>query len=144
MSLLNFSHVPALEVSPCATVRQAVSCSLPESCGAVAVTDKGRLVGILTSRDVLLKVVLKRRNAASTRVLDVMSSPVLTVTMETPPEEALTMMLEHSVRHLPVIDEGDTLRGMLSLRRVLEFIVDDQRDNLHQMEAFLTADGPGG
>ncbi len=144
MSLLHMAYTPAAQVSPKSTVKQAVAAAMPKNCDAVAVVDRSRLVGIFTSRDVLLKVVLQRKDPVTTRVADVMTKSVVTLHPDTEPEAALKLMVEHNFRHLPLSEDGKTICGMLSLRKVLNFIVEDQRDNLLHLESFLNADGPGG
>jgi signal-transduction protein with cAMP-binding, CBS, and nucleotidyltransferase domain len=53
-------------------------------------------------------------------------------------------MLRNNIRHIPVSEDGSTVDGMLSLRKVLLYLVEDQRENLAHLEAFLNADSPGG
>jgi CBS domain-containing protein len=138
------AYTPAVEVSPTNTVKHAVSAALPANCDAVAVVESSRLVGIFTSRDVLLKIVLERRDPQTTLVGDVMTKGVVTLHPDTDPERALQLMLENNFRHLPLSEDGKTVCGMLSMRKVLNHIVQDQQDNLLHLESFLNADGPGG
>lgn len=144
MSLLDMAYVPAAQIAPQDTVRDAVAAALPHGCDAVAVVENGSIAGILTSRDILLKVVLRRRDAESTRVSDVMTTPVLTLPPHAAPDEALELMLERNVRHILISEDGTTAGGMLSLRKLLNYLVDDQRHDLRHLEAFITVDGPGG
>lgn len=144
MNLLEISYTPAVQVSPQETVKNAIAAATPIHCDAMAVTEHGLLKGILTSRDVLLRVVLKRRDPQTTLVRDVMTSHVVTLHPDTEAEKALELMLENNFRHLPLSEDGQTVCGMLSLRKILKFIVDDQRHDLEHMEAFLNADSPGG
>lgn len=144
MNLIDISYAPPVEVSPRCSVRNAVAAAEPVGCDAVVVVDGGKMRGILTSRDVLLKVVLQRRDPQSICVADVMTTHVELLHPDTDPEQALQIMLEHNFRHLPLSSDGVKVQGMLSLRKVLNFIVTDQRENLMHMEAFLNADGPGG
>ena len=144
MSLLNIAYSPAPQVHPNDTVRDAVATALPDGCDAVVVVEDEKIAGILTSRDVMLKVVLRRLDSESTLVRHVMTSPVVSMHPETDPAEALGLMLEHHIRHIPLSEDGRILCGLVSLRRVLNYIVEDQRDNLLHMESFLRADSPGG
>lgn len=144
MSLLEMAYVPPARVSPEDTVCDAVEAAMPASCDAVAVLDGERVVGILTSRDIMLKVVLPHLDSGATRVGEVMTSPVITLGPDTPPEDALQLMLERHIRHLLVCDDGGAPLGMVSLRKLLNWVVQDQRESLAHMEAFLTADSIGG
>ena len=144
MNLLQIAHVPAICVSPDATVLEAIEASLPARVGAVAVVEKDALVGIFTERDVMLKVVYERRDAAKTRVREVMTAPVFSLAPETPPRDALTLMLDKHIRHIPISEDGVTVKGMLSVRNILQFLVNDLTEDLHHMQSFLGADSPGG
>jgi len=144
MNLLDIAYTPAAEVPPTSTVETAVSITSPIKCGAVAVVEGGALQGIVTSRDVMLKVVLRHRNPETTLVREIMTTPVVTLHPHTEPTEALAMMLEKNLRHIPLSEDGVHVCGMLSLSKILKFIVDDQRDDLATLESFINADSIGG
>jgi CBS domain-containing protein len=94
--------------------------------GAVAVADaEQRVAGIFTERDVLKKVALSGQHPDETGIRSVMTTPVEMATLRTQPGEALAIMLERHYRHLPVADEQGKLLGMLSIRHVLQWRVDD-------------------
>lgn len=144
MSLMDMAYVPPAQITPQDTIREAVAAAMPYGCDAVAVIDNGSIAGILTSRDILLKVVLRKLDAASTLVSDVMTRPVITLHPSTEPEEALRLMLEKNIRHILLSEDGSTASGMLSLRKLLNFLVEDQQHNLQHLEAFINVDGHGG
>jgi CBS domain-containing protein len=144
MSLLKIAHVPPAFVEPGASVLHAVEVMAEEGVGAVAVVEGGRLQGIFTERDVMLRVVLKGRRPQDTRISEVMTSPVETVAEETSAEEALTHMLDRHLRHLPIVGQGGALLGMLSIRNLLEHMVEDLSRELHSLDQYLLNDGPGG
>ena len=144
MDLLKIAHVPAICVAPDATVLEAIEASLPARVGAVAVVEKNALVGIFTERDVMLKVVYKRLDPATTRVREVMTSPVISLAHETAPRDVLALMLEKHIRHIPISEDGVTVKGMLSIRNILQFLVNDLTEDLHHMQSFIGADSPGG
>jgi len=144
MSLLKIASVPPALVAPSATVMEAVEVMAEHAVGAVAVVADGKLCGIFTERDVMLRVVLRHRHPRDTRVGDVMTSPVETITDESPEEDALVHMVERHVRHLPVVNAQGQLSGMLSIRNLLEHRVDDLARQLHSLDQYLSNDGPGG
>ena len=86
--------------------------------GAVIVKDYGRMIGILTERD-LLKAMAARVHSSEARVRQWMTEDPLTATVDTDAEEAARLMLEHGFRHLPVVDESGGVAGIVSLRRVV-------------------------
>lgn len=144
MSLLKIAHVPPAQVESGASVLDAVQVMAEEGVGAVAVVENGRLCGIFTERDVMLRVVLRDRHPRNCKVREVMTSPVETIQGETPAEDALNHMLDRHLRHLPIVDENAKVLGMLSIRNLLEHMVEDLTRELHSLDQYLLNDGPGG
>ena len=144
MNLLDIAHVPAIEVSPDDSVMTAIDVSLPAKVGAVAVVEGGALIGIFTERDVMFKVVHKRLDPDRTLVREVMTTPVIKITPTEVPHRVLRLMLEDHIRHLPISEDGRSVSGMLSLRNLLQFMVNDLEENLNHMANFIGADNPGG
>ncbi len=144
MGLLRIAQTPLVTVGPDATVIDAVRTMDRESIGAVAIVEGGRLVGIFSERDVMLRVVLGKRDPERTRISDVMTSPVETIPRTADCDGALKMMLEKHIRHLPVINSDGRLAGMLSIRNLLHEKVEDLTDQLDSLEAYFSADGAGG
>ena len=144
MNLLKIAHVPPICVTPDATVLDAIEASLPARVGAVAVVEDGALVGIFTERDVMLKVVHRRLDPETTRIRDVMTTPVIRIAPTMPPREVLSLMLDKHIRHLPISEDGVSVVGMLSIRNILQFLVNDLTEDLHHMQSFIGADSPGG
>ena len=144
MSLLKIASVPPAAVAPDSTVLEAVEVMAKKAVGAVAVVKDGQLQGIFTERDVMLRVVLRHRNPGDTRVGEGMTSPAETVTDAATEEDSLVHMVERHVRHLPIVGTDGQLKGMLSIRNVLEHRVDELARELHSLDQYLLNDGPGG
>jgi len=115
-----------------------------ERIGAIAVVDNGRLSGIFSERDLMNRVVLQRRDTDNTPVGDVMTSPVITIERTSTADDALKLMDEKHIRHLPVVNIDGNLAGMLSVRSLLHEKVAELTDQLDSLEAYFTADGAGG
>jgi CBS domain-containing protein len=143
MGLLKIADVPA-EIDAGASVLDAVHAMAKGKVGAVAVMEKGELQGIFTERDLMLRVVARERNARETKVRDVMTSPVATTHDKTPAVEAMDLMLERHLRHLPVVSDDGQLQGMLSIRGLLQDRVEDLHRELNSIDQYLLNDGPGG
>lgn len=111
-----------LAVSPDATLSAAAQTMMERSVGSAAVLAGGRLVGIITERDVLRSVALGLVPWTS-RVSESMTGNPVTVTPGMSTEEAMRMMMTRGFRHLPVM-EGDALLGLVSLRDLLRGRVD--------------------
>lgn len=85
-----------------------------EDAGALPVVEGERLVGMLTDRDVVVRVVAEGRDPASTRVGEVASRRLVTIDPQQGADEALRLMAQHQVRRLPVVEEDGKLVGMVS------------------------------
>ena len=110
-----------LAVAPEDTLGEAAEHMAGASVGSAVVLDHGRLVGILTERD-LMRAVAGRVHASEARVREWMTADPVTVGASTSADEAARIMLEHGFRHLPVVEEGRTV-GIVSLRDVARWSV---------------------
>jgi CBS domain-containing protein len=144
MDLLRIASVPAATVSPETPVLEAVRLMSDKRVGAVAVTRQGKLTGIFTERDLMIRVVLEGRDPGATRVGDVMTGQCISAKNDMSMGEALQIMTERHFRHLPVVDENDRVLGLLSIRNLLHNRVDKLSQELDSVVAFFTSDGPGG
>jgi CBS-domain-containing membrane protein len=73
-----------------------------------------------------------------------MTSPVQTIPKRTTGEEALRIMIQNHIRHLPVIDEKGQVQAMVSMRSLLEEQVQQLHQQLNSLESYIAADGIGG
>src|SRR5438552_8724683 len=105
-----------LAVAPEGTLGEAAQKMVERGVGSAVVIDFGRLIGILTERD-LLRAVAARTHSSEARVREWKTTEPMTSTENTIPEEAPRTMLEHGFRHLPVIS-GDRAVGIVSIRDV--------------------------
>jgi CBS domain-containing protein len=144
MALLKAADGPATTVAKNTTVIDAVAAMEKNRVGAVAVVEQGLLKGIFTERDVMLRVVLAKRDPQTTTMSEVMTTPVQTVPSSTSANEALAIMLDKHIRHLPITDKDGRILGMLSIRNLLQRRVEDLSHELEAVDAYLTADGIGG
>jgi CBS domain-containing protein len=85
-----------------------------EDAGALPVVEGDRLIGMLTDRDVVVRVVAEGRDPASTRVGEVASRRLVTIDPQQDADEALRLMAQHQVRRLPVVEEDGKLVGMVA------------------------------
>jgi CBS domain-containing protein len=107
-----------VEVAPEDTLGEVAERMTAVNVGAVAVKDSGRLIGILTERD-LLKAMAARVHSSEARVRQWMTPDPVTATADTSVEDAAQIMLDHGFRHLPVLDDDGRVAGIVSLRRVV-------------------------
>jgi CBS domain-containing protein len=112
--------------------------------GAVAVLDRDVLKGIFSERDLMLRVVLEHRNANETRVGDVMTTNIVAIYKDTPPEEAVTLMWERHIRHLPVVTRDGRVEGIVEIRNLFHERFEDMNRQLDSLESYIACDGIGG
>ena len=144
MGVIRLGNKPPLTVAVGASVVQAALAMTERHVGAAAVLENDSVVGVVTERDVMHKIVATGRDPATTLVRDIMSSPALSVGVKTTVATAAALMRKHHIRHLVVLDEHDKLVGMLALRYLLYDLMDDMERNVGDLMGFIMTDGPGG
>jgi CBS domain-containing protein len=85
-----------------------------EGVGSIPIVDGGRLLGTLTDRDIVVRVVAERRDPQSTKVGEVASKDLVTIDPQQDLDEALRLMARHQVRRLPVVEEDGRLVGIVA------------------------------
>ncbi len=108
---------PLHKVAPDTSVAEVATVMATAHVGAVAVLDGATLVGIISERDVVFRVVAKGRTPADTCACDIMTAEPVTLSIEEPVSGALAAKLGDAFRHLPVVD-GETVVGLLSYRDI--------------------------
>jgi CBS domain-containing protein len=102
-------------VTPQTSVREAARLMEEEDVGSLPVVDEGvRLVGIVTDRDIAVRVVGGGRDPEATRVADVASTDVVTLTPDHDLDEALQVMARAQVRRVPIVVRENELVGMVA------------------------------
>lgn len=109
-----------LTIDGTATVLDAVRMMVDRNVGALLVTERGRTTGIVTERDYLRRVTLEDRDERSAAVSEIATSPFAFVSPETSVDECMALMTEHRLRHLPVLDGGGELAGIVSIGDVVK------------------------
>lgn len=107
-------------VDPNTTVKEAVEIMNKHEIGCLVVTKRKKLVGIITERDILKRVLVESRNPEKTKVSEVMTTPVITTSPTTDLEEAAKLMFEKNVKKLPVVSKGK-LAGLVTLTDLARF-----------------------
>ena len=123
MRAIDAVHKPPVTIDSAATVTEAAQVMNQESVGALVVTEKDRAVGLVTDRDHVVRG-LARRAPTDARVDSVMSTDLVTLSLDADIHDALDQFREHDIRRLPLMD-GDHVVGVLT---VDDLIIDLARD----------------
>ena len=118
-------------------MRQALQLMADHEVGAVVVMDRDRLVGILSERDYARKIILKGKMSEDTTVAEIMSDKVVCANQNTTIEQAMGMMSERKIRHLPVVDAAESVVGVISIRDLVRAIISQQAFVIEQLEKYI-------
>ena len=126
-----------LTVLPTDTVFHALELMMRHDVGAVLVMEGERLVGIFTERDYARKVALHGKSSRELAVADVMTEKVCYVTPDQTINEAMALVTEKRVRHLPVLDPGQKVIGIVSIGDLVKKTISDQAFIIEQLENYI-------
>ena len=136
--LLDKKGTDVWTIGPQATVLEASRTMNEHKIGALVVlTDDGQVAGMFTERDVLRRVVGERRDPASTRVAEVMTSDVVACSPETTTDEARYEMKIRRIRHLPVADGDGRLLGLVSIGDLNAELQANQEQTLFLLHEYI-------
>ncbi len=122
-------------VTPDISIWQATNKMRTSKVGCVVVLDGTKIVGVFSERDLVSKVLPKRYDVDTTKVSEVMTAPVVTVTTELPVTDVIYITATRHIRHLPVVNESEHLVGMVSMRDLLYLMVNQLlKDNYLQIK----------
>jgi signal-transduction protein with cAMP-binding, CBS, and nucleotidyltransferase domain len=119
-----------------ASVYEAVTRMSQAQVGALVVTVGDAVCGIVTERDYARKVILQDRASRTTTVGEIMTAPVMSVSLRTSADDCMALMTQHRIRHLPVI-EGGRLVGMMSIGDVVRHLIEEQQFAIDQLESYV-------
>jgi CBS domain-containing protein len=120
------------------TVRQALQLMADKNIGAIVIKDQDKLIGIFSERDYARKVVLKGKNSTDTKLSEVMSKEVITISSDMQIDACMQLMTDKRVRHLPVVDNGKSI-GIISIGDVVRLMIDEQKYLIEQLQKFVTS-----
>lgn len=124
-------------IGPDATVFDAIKVFAEQNLGALIVTESKRVLGLVTERDYVRKVILKGRSSQTTRVEEIMNKEVLCVTPESTVEECMVLMTNKFIRHLPVVD-GGRLVGIISIGDAVKSMLDQKDFIIDELVRYIT------
>ncbi len=135
-TLLHNKTAPLWSIAPEATVFEAIKLMAEKNIGSLLVMSGGKLAGVLTERDYSRKIALQGKSSKDTRVREIVSSQVVSVTPHHSIEDCMKLMTENRVRHLPVM-EGEKVVGLVSIGDLVNWIISAQSAAIAQMEQYI-------
>ncbi|GAB1456845.1 CBS domain-containing protein [Spirochaetota bacterium] len=128
---------PVVTIKPTDMVSSAVKLMADRNIGALLVMDGQKLVGILSERDLVRKLLSADVPARSTPVSAIMTKNPFGADPKKTVEACVAMMSEHRFRHLPVLDDADKVVGMVSMGDLVSDLVKEQAFMLEQFERYV-------
>lgn len=124
-------------IKPGATVFEALELLAEKNVGALPVVEAGQLVGIFSERDYARKVILRGKSSKNTMVWELMTPRVYQLRPNRSIEEAMQLMSEKRIRHLPILEKG-VLLGIITIGDVVQHIISKQKRTIADLESYVT------
>ena len=134
--LLELKGSQVWSIPPDATVYDALRLLAEREIGALLVIQGEALVGILSERDYARKVILMGKSSMKTAVREIMTERVVVIEPHFSVEQAMALMTEKHLRHLPVL-EGEKVVGLVSIGDLVKATIANQRFMIEQLERYI-------
>jgi len=134
--LLDKKDKGLLTIDPNNSVYNAIKSMADHHIGSLIVMQNNNLLGIITERDYSRNVILKGKSSIDTLVKDIMTKNVLCIKPEKTIEEAMALMTDKRVRHLPVVENSNVL-GIISIGDLVKEIISEQKFIIEQLEHYI-------
>ncbi len=130
------THVSIISVNPQTTVSEAITLMTDTDISALMVIDNDQVVGIVTERDYVRRVARLQLAPELTKVGEVMTRNLLTVTPQDRTRFCMQLMIEKNLRHLPVLADGKLI-GLLSIRDLVKDVIAEQEGLISHLEQYI-------
>lgn len=119
--------------TPDAPVQEAAQLMRDHDCGEIPVVETGgtgTLVGVITDRDIVVRLIAQGEDVRTTKVASCMTQPAISIRRDAQVSDAVEMMQSHQVRRLPVVDEQGIVRGIVSQADLARWATAEQTGDL--------------
>jgi CBS domain-containing protein len=123
-------------VAPDTPMGDALRLMAEKNIGAVVVLEGKKVVGIFSERDLARKLILSNECSLCTKVRDLMTSPVVTVTPDKRMRDCMNLMSEKHIRHLPVV-ENERLVGLISIGDVVKAQIISREETIRKLQNYI-------
>ena len=138
-TLLENRQRATISVSPDDSVFAALELMAKHDIGAVLAMRDGQLAGIFSERDYARKVILLGKSSKETMVREVMTEKVLYALPEQTTDQAMALMTDKHIRHLPVLDASKRVVGMVSIGDLVKETISQQAFLIQQLEQYIAS-----
>ncbi len=123
-------------ISPVATVMEALQIMAEKNIGSLAVIENENYVGIMSERDYSRKVILKGKNSTSTKVAEIMTADLPSVSADKSIEHCMELMTKNNIRYIPVIENGK-LAGIISMSDIVKATILAQKETITHLQSYI-------
>lgn len=136
-NLLDSKGSDVLTVDPDATIREAIEKMAEISAGTALIMEGGNVVGIISERDVIRKVLLKGKRLHEVYVREIMTTDLTTITPDTSLEDCMQLITNQRIRHLPVLRDGN-LCGIISIGDIVKYLIVEKDFKIKNLETYIS------
>jgi len=135
-NLLESKGHDVLTVGPDVSVHDAIAKMEDIYAGTAVVMEGDEMVGIVSERDVIRKVILKGKDINQVKVKEIMTTNLATITPETLLDDCMQLITEKRIRHLPVLCDGN-LGGIVSIGDVVKYLIVEKDFKIKNLETYI-------